>query len=192
MPTEWIDISASLIDLLDTVAKISLGAIISGVVTYNVTKENHKSENNKFKSDKRIDILEEITSNADSYFHNSGNLIGLANGARFAHPDLIELNNHDDEQSVTSWKAIDDSDDIWVKSDEYFSYASSRVKILKIDKAAVILSEHFNLMEAFREQLIFKNTLPSTEEINKVGEQHNIFEDDFYEIMVTEYGLSDI
>lgn len=57
-----------ILDIVDTVIKIGLGAIISGIATYSVTRLNHKEERNKEIIKTKREILEQSIDWIDKYF----------------------------------------------------------------------------------------------------------------------------
>lgn len=60
MPTE-------ILDIVDTAVKIGLGALISGLATYGVTKLNHDKDIEKSKSKRQRELLEEIASQTEEF-----------------------------------------------------------------------------------------------------------------------------
>lgn len=59
--------SATVLDIIDTAVKIGLGALISGVATYSVTKLNHEKDVEKSKQNRQRELLEEISSQAENF-----------------------------------------------------------------------------------------------------------------------------
>ena len=60
MPTE-------ILDIVDTAVKIGLGALISGLATYGVTKLNHDKDIEKSKLKRQRELLEEIASQTEEF-----------------------------------------------------------------------------------------------------------------------------
>jgi hypothetical protein len=60
MPTE-------ILDIVDTAVKIGLGALISGIATYGVTKLNHDKEIVKSKLKRQRELLEEIAAQTEEF-----------------------------------------------------------------------------------------------------------------------------
>lgn len=59
--------AADILSIIDTAVKIGLGAIISGVVAYKITKLNHNKEIEKSKSHRQRELLEEVASQAEDF-----------------------------------------------------------------------------------------------------------------------------
>ncbi|MDD8274357.1 hypothetical protein LAW15_09195 [Escherichia coli] len=58
---------ATMLDIVDTAVKIGLGALISGIATYRVTKLNHEKDIEKSKQNRQRELLEEISSQAEDF-----------------------------------------------------------------------------------------------------------------------------
>lgn len=58
---------ATMLDIVDTAVKIGLGALISGIATYSVTKLNHDKDIEKSKQNRKRELLEEISSQAEDF-----------------------------------------------------------------------------------------------------------------------------
>ncbi|UAA39131.1 hypothetical protein KIH87_01825 [Paraneptunicella aestuarii] len=57
----------TLSDIVDTAVKIGLGALISGVATYSVTKLNHDKDIEKSKQNRKRELLEDVSSQAEKF-----------------------------------------------------------------------------------------------------------------------------
>lgn len=57
----------TMLDIVDTSVKIGLGALISGIATYSVTKLNHNKDIEKSKQNRQRELLEEISSQAEEF-----------------------------------------------------------------------------------------------------------------------------
>ena len=103
MATEWIDI-------IDTAVKIGLGALISGIATYSVANLNHKKDLNKSLSNKKIEILEEISELAEEYFYFFSSLYNLTGGMLLLKVDNVggKLTKSQKEHISTKHKSFND------------------------------------------------------------------------------------
>ena len=106
--------SLEIIDVIDSAVKIGLGALISGVTTYSVTKFKHKSDIDKYLFNKKYETVEEIALLAEEYFHSfyvfNNNIAGIQKRAT----------NINEELTVDQIKQIHDSSDDPKKITEYF------------------------------------------------------------------------
>ncbi|EJA7342773.1 TPA: hypothetical protein JG809_004845 [Vibrio parahaemolyticus] len=59
--------SATIYDIIDTAVKIGLGALISGVATYSVTRLNHDKDIEKAKQTRKRELLEDISSQTEEF-----------------------------------------------------------------------------------------------------------------------------
>jgi hypothetical protein len=58
---------ATMLDIVDTAVKIGLGALITGIATYGVTKLNHDKDIEKSKQNRQRELLEEISSQTEEF-----------------------------------------------------------------------------------------------------------------------------
>jgi hypothetical protein len=56
-----------ILDIVDTAVKIGLGAMISGVATYFVTKLNHKKDSEKESHKRKRELLESIAEEVETF-----------------------------------------------------------------------------------------------------------------------------
>lgn len=59
--------AADILSIVDTAVKIGLGALISGIATYSVSKLNHNKEIEKDKLNRQRELLEEIAGQTEEF-----------------------------------------------------------------------------------------------------------------------------
>ncbi|MFA0681846.1 hypothetical protein AB4572_15765 [Vibrio splendidus] len=59
----------SYLEIIDTAVKIGLGALISGVATWKVTKLQHKNDNEKLRRTHKLESLESVAEQVEIFSH---------------------------------------------------------------------------------------------------------------------------
>ena len=168
MATEWIDV-------VDTSVKIGLGALISGIATYKVSALNHKKDIEKTIINKKIDILEEISENAERYFYFctslSNAISGMQKNAKNIGGDLS-----DSQRKIISSKHTNMDEAL-----ESRNKAMSKIKILSIPEAENALFEYNTALSDLRNIIIFDKKMPSREEREAISARFQCQKDSFYQ-----------
>ncbi|MFC3034691.1 hypothetical protein ACFOEE_19485 [Pseudoalteromonas fenneropenaei] len=68
------------LQILDTVVKVGLGALVTGVVSYFISERNRQHDVEKTKWEARKDILLEATDSAQQYFSSASKLLAALDG----------------------------------------------------------------------------------------------------------------
>ncbi|MFW1433713.1 hypothetical protein ACEV94_22605 [Vibrio parahaemolyticus] len=61
----------SYLEIIDTAVKIGLGALISGVTTWKVTKLQHKNDNEKLRRTHKLESLESVAEQVEIFSHDA-------------------------------------------------------------------------------------------------------------------------
>ena len=59
----------TILQIIDTAVKIGLGALISGIAAYLVTKTTHREEARKLRSRRRSDLFEQVAEQVEEATH---------------------------------------------------------------------------------------------------------------------------
>ena len=167
MATEWIDIA-------DTALKIGLGALISGVSTYKVSSLNHKKEVEKALIEKKINILEEISESAETYFYFCTSLYNGVGGMQ------RNAKNVGEQLTEPQRKKLADKHLRLEEALEHRNKAISKIKILSIPEAEKALMDHNKVLSAFRSLVVFDGIMPTAEFLEESREQYLLHKDKFY------------
>lgn len=171
-----------LYSVLDTVAKIGLGAAISGGVTYSVAKLNHDRELKKIGATRRIDLLEKISEQAEQYFY-SWRKLASALGGIYNGRDAPEENFSD-----AQWKRIIERDKEFIAAREHEFQVLARLRLLGANEAANNLVELTKLLAEFRDPMILKRTMPTHKQFDTVRNDANKLIKLFHGSMSSIYG----
>ncbi len=152
---EWIDV-------VDSAVKIGLGAAISGLATYLVTRHNHSREREKILYVRRLDSLESVSDKMEEHFEAwrrmASKLGGIYSGRNRPAPDF----------SNKQWNEIIARDKELLATRDSLNHSIARLRLLSAGEAAACLSEYSKTLGDFRDELILQRTTPSQEEFNVV------------------------
>jgi len=126
MATEWIDIA-------DTVVKIGLGALISGVATYYITQLKIKDESNKDSKVLYKDLILEVVKNADEYFHFLNAYYSRLHGT------FSSMRRQEEFTWNDTWQLIEEVETDITKSRNCIYAALSRLQLLGMAESLVAL-----------------------------------------------------
>ncbi|NOU18266.1 MAG: hypothetical protein HOO91_11990 [Bacteroidales bacterium] len=159
--------------LIDTTIKIGLGAIIASLSSYLLTRLNHKSDARKEFYKRYFDTIEKISDSAEDYFQKWSRCISAISGVS---KGQIEKGI---PVSDEGWKKIRERDGLLIQARDNKMTAISRLKLLGINDAAVILDETANVENELREVVIFECKIPNLKEIHsiqdKMKKKRNLF-----------------
>ncbi|MCH9705776.1 MAG: hypothetical protein K0U15_06615 [Proteobacteria bacterium] len=163
-----------IIDVVDTAIKIGLGALISGVTTYFLTKNTHSNDKKKSLIEKRVSVLEFSTENIDPYFHALSEFMARVDG-------ILRAGEKPGKKTDEDWELLNiiEFDNDLVKSRAARGVAMSRLRLIggkdiirKLSKIAIIEDE-------LRQQVIFNKTIPTNQQLvdynNRIREEKNKF-----------------
>ncbi|ELI0637258.1 hypothetical protein Q8344_004979 [Vibrio harveyi] len=170
MEKEWFD-------LADTMIKIGLGAIISVLGTYKLSVLNHKKDIDKKMIEKKIDIIEEISENAEIYFYFCSSLYNTVGGM------LLDSDNQGKELTEYQKKIVTAKHEDFNRVLEHRNKAVSKIKLLAIPGAEDALQEYNGTLRDFRRMIVFESQSPTDEFLKQVLEQFTKHKNEFYETL---------
>jgi hypothetical protein len=115
-----------ILEIIDTSVKIGLGALISGVTTYLVTKKNHGQEFKKISLENKHKLISELCEEMEEYFNGFHTYCGEV-FARIRNENLI------DKESKTKLPIT--VSDVFTNTYPQKNKALSKLKILQITDA---------------------------------------------------------
>lgn len=171
---EWIEV-------VDSAVKIGLGAIISGLATYIVTKQTHVRELQKIAYIRRLDSLEQVSDKTEQHFATwrslTGKLGGIYSGRHPPAPNFSEA----------QWKQILAKDKDLLGTKEELDHAIARLRLLSATDAAACLSAYSKSVRDFRNNLILQRQTPTKEEFDLARKEAKRCITKFHEAMSTTY-----
>ncbi|HCG7078358.1 MULTISPECIES: hypothetical protein [Vibrio] len=170
MEKEWFD-------LADTTVKIGLGAIISVFGAYKLSALNHKRDIDKKMIEKKIDIIEEISENAEIYFYFCTSLYNTVGGM------LLDSDNLGQELTESQKKVVISKHENFNRALEHRNKAFSKIKILAIPGAEDALLEYNGALKDFRRMIVFDGQAPTDEFLKQVLERFTKHKGKFYETL---------
>ncbi|WP_331352555.1 hypothetical protein [Cellvibrio sp. UBA7671] len=168
------------IEVIDTAVKVGLGALITGLTTYAITKANHKSEKSKEAVKKRAELLTYSLEKIETYFNAMNDLGGLING-------LHELGYEAGAIPLEQINYFHETDDNLVKAAESRVIASSRLKLMGLKNIASLLEDTRKLEDELRHKSAFKSELISSEELMQIMGNIIAKRDEIYELLSNEF-----
>ena len=149
--------ATEVLDVVDTAVKIGLGALISGVATYYVTKLKDAEEVAQDNRRRRLEFIANGLDAAEEYINALGNLFSALDGLRMDHPNAKTIKETGESDFLEKHdNALRDT--ILQRSRAY-----SRLRLSGQTKAAEQLDKLHELEDEIRLRVIFQDELPSTE-----------------------------
>lgn len=167
MPTTWIDIT-------DTAIKIGLGALISGIATYKVAQTNHKNDITKTLTNKKVEILEELSELAEEYFYFCTALNNKVGGMQKV------ADNTGKPLTENQSKAIAKAHENFTETLSKRNKAISKIKILGIVDAEEAIRNYNDVMSEFRDDVVFNRVLITVERREELATRYAEHKDAFY------------
>lgn len=149
--------------------------MISGIATYKVSSLNHKKDIEKTLINKKIDILEEISENAERYFYFCTSLSNAVGGMQKRAKNLGGSLTDAQSKKISSKHAN------FNEMLECRNKALSKIKILSIPEAENALIEYNNTLGDFRSIIVFDKKMPTIEEREAILERYKCQKDAFYQ-----------
>lgn len=144
MEKEWVDV-------VDNIVKIGLPSLITGFVTIFGMKYSAKSTQDKFMLEHKVQVIEKISDDVDSFF-NAWNMLNSKYGA------ISKMYDHGEEKlelTKAQISAIRERDkkliDTWVGRQS----SLAKLRLLKAEKVVNKLNDCINLEYNFRDKLFF-------------------------------------
>jgi hypothetical protein len=150
------------LDLVDTIVKIGLGAAISGILTYKLTKLNYDDEIRKTRWLRQQEVLESCGEKAETYIWRMNRFFMTVDGTRI-------LNEQKKISKFTSgqWEGLSKLDVPYVESGKELHYVVARLRLVGAIEAAKQLALLNNTAGDFRDDLMLRNTEPTAEKMEK-------------------------
>jgi len=167
----------SLIDVLDTSVKIGLGALISGLATYFVTKTNNSHVKHTELLKRKLDIIENSTIHIDSYFHSLGELLSRTDGI------LRSMDLEDGNILKTNDKAmkfLKESDEELLLQRKEINLAKSKLHLIMLSNVVNKIDKLTEFENDIRTLIMFNQKIPSNEQLKEWGLKFNKFKKDIY------------
>jgi hypothetical protein len=147
--------------IVDSAVKIGLGALISGVATYYVTRLKDTAESTREYSRRKWELIECAVDSADTYTLALGQLFATLDGLRREYPDAKTI------AETGAQSALEKQDDALLDTVLQRNRGFSRLKIIGETKAAESLSTFHELEDEIRLCTIFNGELPSSEKLEE-------------------------
>jgi hypothetical protein len=161
-------------DLIDTSLKIGLGALISGFSAYFISRYNHKSDQKKEFSKRRLESIEKISDNFEKYFQKWSKFVSCVGG----------VSKNTTEKSILptseNFDFIKIADKELLEARENKMSAISRLKLLGMNKASSILEKTDSIELQLRNVVLFKRTIPEESEIETLHDRVKQIRSDFF------------
>lgn len=176
-------------ELLDTAVKIGLGALISGLTTYFITKSNHRHELKKLSSLKETEFDKERFNYkmrmSEKAIEDSREYFSFAkefNGILFSMSSLKSdyLKNYTKQYTDVAYRI----DNNWSNFINFKSKASTTYRILALNELAELLSNYYTILTRMRNKIMTnENKIPEIEEVNEYTNELNKIESKFYSVI---------
>lgn len=156
-----------ILDVIDTAVKIGLGALISGISTYRITKNNHIHENKKNAKDKKIDILECASEEIEPYLTSFHAIIAKCN-IFITHENIVGSIEPDSQVNAV----LNEMDIDLMNKREVLYKAKSKLKLIGLNEVIEKLESLGAVEDRFRKEVKFNKILPTEEEIHNYYDEY--------------------
>lgn len=172
-----------LLDVIDTAVKVGLGAAISGIATYQVTRLNHKSDKNKELAKRRVELLtfsiEKLEIYFEAYSRCYARLSGILRNGTPAGPFPAE-----------KFKYYKELDDDLIKTRGNRAIASSRLRLIGQMEAADLVDKINGAEKKLRDLVIFEKQIPSREELESIKTEFNNIRNSLFALLALAFEKS--
>ena len=148
------------LDIVDTAVKVGLGASISGIATYFVTRSKNASESRRENIKRRWEFVGIALDAADEYILALGHFFAVLDGLRKDNPGATTIEETGEADAVEKYSAS------LMDAIAQRNRAFSRLKAIGETKAAGALHKLQELEDEIRTRVIFANELPNDEKLN--------------------------
>lgn len=154
--------STGLLDVVDTAVKIGMGALVSGISTYFVTRLNHSNESERQFRARTLNIIDTAAGHVDKFTSALGKLIAAIDGVQRQRPGqkILAVSSPADKNA---WAFIRKRDAEFCEVRQHGQFAVSQIQLIGISDAVAILGELSALGNEIRNDIIFKHELPGEE-----------------------------
>ncbi|WP_286258370.1 hypothetical protein [Pseudoalteromonas apostichopi] len=184
--------SKEILDLVDTSIKIGLGAVISGITTYFITRINYKNslskeqrDHSRLLSKERRDfkarIAEQSLESIDPFLTNLSDYISLVDG-------LLRSGKPQNYEKITSVvKAIDDLDEALIASRSNYDLCLSKLNLIGFYNTTEKLKLFLKMENEIRDSVIFQRKLPDRTLLDEYGSGFVELKNEFLSSLNTEF-----
>jgi hypothetical protein len=166
-----------IIEVIDTAVKVGLGAAISGFTTYAISLRNHKSEKMKEETRKRVEMLTFSLESIDNYLNCLYRCFSTVNGIHQQGPQPEgKMPDH-------LYLHCKTKDDLLIESRTDRAAAISRFHLLGLTEALEIIKSLNTVEKKFRNEVMFRKTLPSDDEMLSMSRQLNEHREKLYKVL---------
>lgn len=166
-----------IIEVIDTAVKVGLGAAISGLTTYAISLRNHKSEKMKEETRKRVEMLTFSLESVDKYLNCLNSCLSAANGVnQQGHQPAGKMPDH-------LFSYCKSKDDLLIESRTDNAAAISRFHLLGLTEALEIMKSIKTIETNFRNEVMFKKTIPSDDAMQSMSRQFSEHREKLYKVL---------
>lgn len=165
-----------ILDVIDTAVKVDLGAVISGIATYQVSHLNHRSDKKKELTKRKVEIVTFSVEKLELYFAAFSRCYARLNG-------ILQSGTEPGELPDDKFKRYRELDTELVNARESRAIASSRLRLINQSEAADLI-DRINIIEKkLRDQVIFEKQLPTKQELVELSKEMNAIKTSLYKIL---------
>lgn len=147
------------VDVIDSVVKIGLGAVIGGLFSVVALRMNYRNEKDKERRARKIKMVEEAVDQAEKFFNTHANFI-----SRLAW--MVEDANGSPAQIAPDMHAkLKERDDLLLEAADRAQIAAARFGLLDAQDSCSSLKGTIATVMDFRNAMVRRMALPSAEEL---------------------------
>lgn len=181
-------------DILDTAVKIGLGALISGITTYYLTKLNNKNailkeqrENSsilkKEKREKRAKLAEQCIENVDPFLTAFSNFLAAIDGS-------VKSGKFSEDSTDSKTKCylfIRKYDQELTDSRVHYHACVSKLNLIGFKDSRLALNRIIKHEGKIRKKIMFNKEVPTQEDVDKYMSEFQELKDCFYDTLSKEF-----
>lgn len=147
------------VDVIDSVVKIGLGAVIGGLFSVVALRMNYRNEREKERRARKIKMVEEAVDQTEKFFNTHANFISRLTW-------IVEEADGVPTQIAPDMHAhLKERDDLLLESADQAHIAASRFSLLNADDCCSSQKGAIAMIMDFRNAMVRRMTLPSAEEL---------------------------
>ena len=148
------------VEVIDSVVKIGLGAVIGGLFSVVALRMNNRNEREKELRARKIRMVEEAVDQAEKFFNTHANFISRLTW-------MVEDADGSPIQIAPETHAqLKERDDLLLESADRAQIAASRFSLLNAQDSCSSLKGTIATVMDFRNAMVRRMTLPSAEELS--------------------------
>ena len=183
MATEYLDV-------IDTAVKIGMGAAISGVSTYYLTRLNHSKELARQFQTRRLDIIDKTATHVDEYIRGFADLLAAIDGFHKNYPSQRTLDMSKPEIKA-AWEFILKTDSAFCDIRDHGLFADSKLQLLGITNVVTLLAELRSRSNEIRNKIVFKREFFDPKELSGWQDSIKAIRNSIFEELGQNYRLSE-